>query len=236
VTDFVEDPAPNELGYQAARDLGLSLLDAGETASAVPYLERAVALRPTGFVLGRLGSALRDLGRLNEALPRYEEALTLEGRGTIDTYTRIGVAAVLCDMGELHDLLNAREMIDTVLVVNPREAAAHWVAYSIYDKAARKFGYADSVEAALRHKAAARACDPRTDEERRSHQRLRAVRAQRPRPPRRSSDEDPAPSEPAADSTSAESVALPAPAEPADETTGGLLRRVARWLSARVRR
>lgn len=232
MADSVDYPDPNDLGYQQARDLGLSLLDAGETAAAIPYLDRTVAIRPTAFVLGRLGSALRDLGRLTDALPRYEEALTLEGRGSIDTHARIGVAAVLCDMGELPDLLNGLEMVKTVLVEKPRESAAHWVAYSICDKAARKFGYDDFHAAALRHKAAAKAYDPRSDEERRSHQLRRAVKVQRSRTtPHRVPQSEPGIPDP-------KPVSGPDHAGQAasDQLSAGTLRRLARWLAARIRR
>lgn len=214
------------MGYEAARDLGLSLLDAQAPSEAIPYLDRAVELRPTSYVLVRLAKALRDLGRLDESLRRYEEALTLEGRGQPNTTARTGLAAVLCDMGEAQDLVNAREMIQTVLDVDPENSGAHWVAHKIYDKAARLTGHPYFEADARYHKARAQELDGRSPDERRSEQRLRAVQARRLRVELGDAPAGTAPPD-VDESPDFE------PAVGAAEDT--LLHRIARWVAKRLR-
>ncbi len=217
---------PSGLGYEAARDLGLSLLDAQATAEAIPYLERAVALRPTSYVLVRLAAALRDLGRLDEALRRYEEALSLEGQGQPNTTARTGLAAVLCDMGDAQDLLNARELIQTVLDVEPENSGAHWVAHKIYDKAARRTGHPYFEADARYHKERAKELDDRSPDQRRSEQRLRAVQARRLRVELREAA-------PPCGAPEVEESPDSGRSPPVPEET--LLQRFARWLAGRLR-
>ena len=199
-----EYPDPSALGHEAARDLGIALLDAQAKHDALPYLERAVELRPGAHLLVRLGSALRDLNQPHEALPRYEAALTLEGAGAINAHARIGIAAVLGDMGELQDLANGIEVLKTVFDADPADVAAHWTAHVLYRKAHALTGLEDFGSAAERHKEAAVLLDERSEEDRRSEQRLRAVQAQRlpvvavPRSAARAA-KPPGPSEPEAD-------------------------------------
>jgi hypothetical protein len=89
------------------------------------YPSSAVELRPGAHLLVRLGSARRDLTQPHEALQRYEAALTLEGAGAINAHARIGIAAVLGDMGELQDLANGIEVLKMVFDADPADVAAH---------------------------------------------------------------------------------------------------------------
>jgi tetratricopeptide (TPR) repeat protein len=87
---------PEALGYEEALDIGVLALEEGAPLAAVPYLERAVRARSTQYALVRLGQVLRNLGRLDEARARYEEALALpeDQKG----FAHVGLAAVLCDL------------------------------------------------------------------------------------------------------------------------------------------
>jgi tetratricopeptide (TPR) repeat protein len=73
-------------------------LEHGLTAAAVPYLERAVSCRATRFALVQLAKAHRDLGQLEAARTRLEQARALpQGE---DLFVLVTLAAVLCDLRE----------------------------------------------------------------------------------------------------------------------------------------
>jgi tetratricopeptide (TPR) repeat protein len=96
----VASPAPrnDQLGYEAALDLGVAALEHGLTAAAVPYLERAVSCRATRFALVQLAKAHRDLGQLEAARSRLEQARVLpDGE---DLFVLVTLAAVLSDLRE----------------------------------------------------------------------------------------------------------------------------------------
>jgi tetratricopeptide (TPR) repeat protein len=68
------DPALAE----ARHNLGLVLLATGEPAQAAECFERAFRARPRAEVAAGLGHALRDLGRLEEAIAAYDRALAID--------------------------------------------------------------------------------------------------------------------------------------------------------------
>ncbi|HEY5199161.1 MAG TPA: tetratricopeptide repeat protein [Solirubrobacteraceae bacterium] len=94
---FGRTPSPDTLGYQAAVDAGMAASEAGVTALALCYFERAVQLRSTPYALSHQGRCLRDLGRLEEALAAYRSAMKAIGG---KDYARVGLATVLCDLGQ----------------------------------------------------------------------------------------------------------------------------------------
>lgn len=91
-------PQEDQLGYEAALDLGVVALEQGFTAAAVPYLERAASCRATRFALVQLAKAHRDLGQLDAARKRLEQARSLPDGN--DHFVLITLAAVLCDLQE----------------------------------------------------------------------------------------------------------------------------------------
>jgi tetratricopeptide (TPR) repeat protein len=91
-------PRNDEFGYEASLDFGVTALENGLTAAAIPYLERAVSVRRTRFALVQLGKAHRDLGQFEAARSRLEEARALPDGN--DLFVLVTLAAVDCDLHE----------------------------------------------------------------------------------------------------------------------------------------
>lgn len=91
-------PRNDQLGYEASLDLGVTALEHGFTAAAVPYLERAVTLRSTRFALVQLGKAHRDLGQHEAARDRLLQARSLPDGD--DLFVLVSLAAAHCDLQE----------------------------------------------------------------------------------------------------------------------------------------
>ncbi len=175
--ETVQLAPPETLGFRTSLDTGCALLDAERTGDGIPYLEHAVRLRATSFGSVRLGGAYRQMGRLDEARSMYEEALTIEGRGKPDVRARTGLAAVLCDYGDVASLVNAVDLLGTVVEAEPANVGAWASLGRAYEQAYRKSGYEEFAQKAAHARQMARASDPRSEQERREEQRLRAVKA-----------------------------------------------------------
>lgn len=116
-------PKPEDLGYEAALDLGVSAFEAGLTQAAVSYLTHAVALRSTRYALVQLAKAHRDLGQLAAARDRLFEARAQpDGE---DRYVMVSLAAVLCD---LQDYERGLEAARAAIALDPANPAALSVA------------------------------------------------------------------------------------------------------------
>ena len=112
-------PQPEELGYEAALDLGVSALEGGLAGLAVGHLAHAANLRPTRFALVQLAKAHRDLGQTEAARNRLYEARQLpDGK---DIYVLVSLAAVLCD---LRDYGVALEVVQEAVEIDPDSPAA----------------------------------------------------------------------------------------------------------------
>ncbi len=86
--------ARNPDSWVAHLNLGVALDDTGQAAEALPYLQRALELKP-GFpeTLNSLGSVLNRLGRPAEAKPHLEEALRLQPRFA-SALNNLGIALI----------------------------------------------------------------------------------------------------------------------------------------------
>lgn len=111
-------PRNDEFGYEASLDLGKTALENGLTAAAIPYLERAVSLRPTRFALAQLGKAHRDLGQLEAARNCLERARALPDGN--DLFVLVALAAVHCD---LHEHGSAFEVAMAAARLEPKDPA-----------------------------------------------------------------------------------------------------------------
>lgn len=114
----------SDLGHEACLDRGVVALEQGITSVALGYLGRAADLRPTRFGLVQLAKAHRDLGQLDEARSRLEQARAL-GDGYGDGFVLVSLAAVLCDLQEFGA---AMEIAREAVKVDPENAAALKVA------------------------------------------------------------------------------------------------------------
>lgn len=113
-----------DLGYEACLDRGVVALQQGITSVALGYLRRAVDLRPTRFALVQLAKAHRDLGQLEIAKSRLEQARALPD-GHSDSFVLVSLAAILCD---LQDFGAAMGVANQAVKVDPKNAAALKVA------------------------------------------------------------------------------------------------------------
>jgi tetratricopeptide (TPR) repeat protein len=111
-------PRNDEFGYEASLDFGVTALENGLTAAAIPYLERAVSIRPTRFALVQLGKAYRDLGQFEAARNRLEEARALPDGHHL--YVLVTLAAVHCDL-HAHD--SALEVAMAAARLEPNDPA-----------------------------------------------------------------------------------------------------------------
>lgn len=100
-------------------DLGVTALENGLTAAAVPYLEKAVSLRCTRFALVQLGKAHRDLGQFEAARDRLQQARALPDGN--DLFVLVSLAAVHCDLQE-HG--SALEVAMAAAHLKPKDPAA----------------------------------------------------------------------------------------------------------------
>lgn len=114
----------SDLGYEACLDRGVVALEGGITSVALTYLSRAVDLRSTRFALVRLAKAHRDLGQLEAARSRLEQARALPD-GHNDGFVLVSLAAILCD---LQDYGSAMEVARQAVKADPENAAALKVA------------------------------------------------------------------------------------------------------------
>lgn len=112
-------PRKVQFGYEASLDLGVTALENGLTAAAVTYLENAVSLRRTRFALVRLGNAHRDLGQLEAARDRLQQARALPDGN--DLFVLVSLAAVHCDLRE-HD--SALDIAMAAAHLKPTDPAA----------------------------------------------------------------------------------------------------------------
>jgi tetratricopeptide (TPR) repeat protein len=113
-----------DLGHEACLDRGVVALEQGITSVALQYLRRAADLRPTRFALVQLAKAHRDLGQLEVARSRLEQARALPD-GHSDSFVLVSLAAVLCD---LQDFGAAMEVAGQAVKSDPKNAAALKVA------------------------------------------------------------------------------------------------------------
>lgn len=112
-------PQSQPLGYETALALGVTALEKGFSAAAVPYLERAVALRPSRYGLVQLAKAQRDQGQLQAARATLTAARQLpDGE---DTYVLVTLAAIHCDLGENG---SAFEVACDAVKISPENPAA----------------------------------------------------------------------------------------------------------------
>jgi tetratricopeptide (TPR) repeat protein len=116
---MASEPQHEPLGYEAALDLGTTALESGFSAAALPYFERAAALRPTRFVLVQLAKTQRDQGRSKDARETLLRAR--ERPDGEDAYVLVSLAASLCDLGE-HGA--ALEVARDAVRLNPEDSAA----------------------------------------------------------------------------------------------------------------
>jgi tetratricopeptide (TPR) repeat protein len=108
-----------QLGYETALALGATALENGFSAAAVPYLERATALRPSRYGLVQLAKAQRDQGQLQAARATLIAARQLpDGE---DTYVLVTLAAIHCDLGENG---SAFEVACDAVKISPQDPAA----------------------------------------------------------------------------------------------------------------
>lgn len=95
---MASNPQGEPLGYDAALSFGVTALENGYSAAALPYLERAASLRPGRYVLVQLAKAQRDQGRTKGA-----RATLLAARDRPDGedgHVLVSLAAILCDLEE----------------------------------------------------------------------------------------------------------------------------------------
>jgi tetratricopeptide (TPR) repeat protein len=100
---FGRTPDPNSLGYQAALEAGLAIFETGAAGVALPYFERAAAIRETGIALTQIGRCQRDLGQLAEAEEAFRAARVTPGAS--DRHALLGLIAVLCDQRKYESAL-----------------------------------------------------------------------------------------------------------------------------------
>ena len=89
---------------------------AGRPAEAIPLLQKAIQLSPSGpfFLYGLFGSALRDTERFEEAVSAYKKAIQL---APDDIIAHIGLAATYSYMGRESE---AQAEAIEVLRINPK--------------------------------------------------------------------------------------------------------------------
>lgn len=116
---MASSPQSHPLGYETALALGVTALENGFSAAAVPYLERAASLRPGRYVLVQLGKAQRDQGQLQAARTTLTAARHLpDGE---DIYVLVTLAAIHCDLGENG---SAFEIACEAVKISPEDPAA----------------------------------------------------------------------------------------------------------------
>jgi non-specific serine/threonine protein kinase len=148
--------------------LGVVAEDAGEFARAVPLLDEALALargagdRPnTALILDHLGVVAWGQGDAARAVPYWEEALALH-RAAGDTWgASISLSYLGMVAGQRSDFAAAealhRESMDLRWAMGTKEDVAHCLANFAalaaargqHERAARLFGAADAVQAAI---------------------------------------------------------------------------------------
>ncbi len=100
--------------------LGVAAIQSGEFERGVELISGAIACNPHVAVAHyNRGNALRDLGRLDEALVSYDQALTLNS-GHADTHNNRGNV-----LHDLHRLDEALACYDQVLALQPDFAPAY---------------------------------------------------------------------------------------------------------------
>jgi hypothetical protein len=92
------NPRSEPIGYDAALSLGVTAMENGYSAAALPYLERAASLRPGRYVLVQLAKAQRDQGKAKEA--RATLLAARERPDGEDGHVLVSLAAILCDLDE----------------------------------------------------------------------------------------------------------------------------------------
>lgn len=95
---MASNPRSEPLGYDSAISLGVTALENGFSAAALPYLERAAILRPGRYVLVQLAKAQRDQGQTKEA--RATLITARDRPDGEDGHVLVSLAAILCDLGE----------------------------------------------------------------------------------------------------------------------------------------
>jgi protein O-mannosyl-transferase len=130
---------------RAQYNYGITLLDRGRAAQAIPHFERAIWLKPSEPKShNSLGNALLELGRTQEAANRFAEAVRLQ-----PTYARAwyNYGTALLRLG---DTAGAIERLERALRLEPRIAEAHQAMGNVYFEREQQAQAIRYYEAALR--------------------------------------------------------------------------------------
>jgi len=121
--------------------LGVLSSQTGHPEIAVKMISQAIALKEDDpFLYNNLGSAFKDMGRLNEAEASYRRALALDPR-FVDALSNLG--SVLRTRGRTDEAMDCYRRL---LLVNPEHAGAHDNLGSLF----RDQGRLDEAEAMFR--------------------------------------------------------------------------------------
>ncbi len=112
--------------------MGMLISMKGQPERALPYLEKAVRLKPSGMAWGNLGSAYGDLGRDDQAIFAFRKAVELEPANVAASYQLAGLYMKRGAFGE------AAPLLDRVLKAKPAPEIRYLLAlcYSATDRPA----------------------------------------------------------------------------------------------------
>ncbi len=120
----VPDGAPPEHppmdSPEAYAELGLMFFQQENYSAAAPYLQKSVEKKPDASVMAALGSALRRIGKTQEALKWLQESLQLEPNGKeallnlglLQQYDLADIPAAITTFQKLASLVGPTEMPD----------------------------------------------------------------------------------------------------------------------------
>jgi Flp pilus assembly protein TadD len=114
-------PEPPAQDVQALLDAAQAALDRGEYDQAVANFQAALAQSKSLEAYFGLGNALTNLGRLDEAITAYQEALQINPNH-VPTLSNLGVAYY--QQGRLGE---AQNTFRKVLSLNPNDAETHYL-------------------------------------------------------------------------------------------------------------
>jgi len=120
VLDLVPDAAGLQLPpAEVFLQYGTILLDRGDAAAALPWLEKSLAARPGGAVLYRLGRARSQLGDEAGALAAWREAVQIDPR---DVSSREALAEAALAAGNTDEAAEWLAPLDAVATERPETA------------------------------------------------------------------------------------------------------------------
>lgn len=120
VTLYETTLARNPAAWMAHINLGISLVNAGRAADAIPHYEAALKLRPD-YAEGEnnLGYALNAEHRPADAIPHFERALQLHPTYA-EAHNNLGIS-----LSQLGNAAEARRHFETAVQLNPHYPEAH---------------------------------------------------------------------------------------------------------------